>query len=270
MPVTYVTAVIGSLALAGIPPFAGFFSKDAIIEAVHLSQTPGAGYAYFCVLIGVFVTALYSFRMFFLVFHTEERMDEHTRAHLHESPLVVTVPLVLLAIPSVVIGGLFVGPMLFGGLLDGAVVVSPERDVLGQLGAGFHGVWGMILHGVMAPPFWLAMAGVAVAWFVYTRKPIIAERIQGALRPVYNLLDRKYYFDEFNDRVFAAGGRGLGRLLWRYGDETLIDGMAINGTASAVGRLAGIMRWIQSGYLYHYAFAMIIGLLAMLTWLLVG
>ncbi|RCX28349.1 NADH-quinone oxidoreductase subunit L [Thioalbus denitrificans] len=270
MPITYWTSLVGSLALIGFPGFSGFYSKDAVIEAVHLSQVPGSGYAYFCVLIGVFVTALYSFRMFFLVFHTEERMDEHTRSHLHESPWVVTLPLVLLAIPSVIAGFLFVGPMLFQGLLGEAISVLPGHDVLAELGAEYHGPLAMLLHGLLAPPFWLAAAGVASAWYVYTRRPDIAENIRARVQGLYTLLDHKYYFDEFNDRVFASGGRGLGRLLWRAGDATLIDGWLVNGTANTVGRLAGVLRRVQSGYLYHYAFAMIIGLVGMLSWMLFG
>jgi NADH-quinone oxidoreductase subunit L len=270
MPITYWTSLVGSLALIGFPGFSGFYSKDAVIEAVHLSQVPGSGYAYFCVLIGVFVTALYSFRMFFLVFHTEERMDEHTRSHLRESPWVVTLPLVLLAIPSVIAGFLFVGPMLFQGLLGEAISVLPGHDVLGELGAEYHGPLAMMLHGLLAPPFWLAAAGVASAWYVYTRRPDIAETVRARVQRLYTLLDHKYYFDEFNDRVFASGGRGLGRLLWRAGDATLIDGWLVNGTANTVGRLAGVLRRVQSGYLYHYAFAMIIGLVGMLSWMLFG
>ena len=270
MPITYWTSLVGSLALIGFPGFAGFFSKDAIIEAVHFSETPGAGFAYFCVLVGVFVTAFYSFRMFFLVFHTKERMDEHTRHHLHETPWVVTVPLILLAIPSLIAGAVYVGPMLAHGMLGDAVFVLPEHNVLGEFAHEYHGPFAMMLHGVLAAPFWLAMFGLGSAWYIYTQKPEIAEAFYGRFKKLHTLLDHKYYFDEFNERVFAAGGRGLGRVLWRAGDATIIDGWLVNGTAKGVARLAGVLRHVQSGYLYHYAFAMIIGLLGMLSWVLFG
>jgi NADH-quinone oxidoreductase subunit L len=266
MPVTYWTSLVGSLALIGFPGFSGFFSKDGIIEAVHHSHTPGAAFAYVCVLSGVFVTALYSFRMFFLVFHGDPRMDHHTREHLHESPAVVTVPLILLAIPSVISGAAYVGPMLFGDFFREALMVLPEHDVLGEMGAHYTGVFGFVLHGLAAPPFWLAMAGLGLAWFLYLKRPDLPALIGARLRWVYVVLERKYGFDDFNQAVLAGGARAVGGLLWRVGDVRVIDGWIVNGSARAVGWLSGVVRQVQSGYLYHYAFAMIIGLFLLLGW----
>ena len=265
MPITYWTMLIGSLALIGFPGFAGFFSKDAIIEAVHLSHTPGAGFAYFSVLIGVFITAFYSFRMFFLVFHGEERMDEHTRAHLHETPWVVTGPLIALAIPSIFIGAIYIGPMLFGDFFRGAIFVSHERDVLGHLGEHFHGWFSFVLHGLAGPAFYLAMAGVGAAWFLYMKRPDIAEMIKDRSGMLYTILDRKYGFDDFNDKVIAAGSRGLGRLLWQVGDVKIIDGFIVNGAARSVGWFSSVIKYVQTGFLYHYAFAMFVGLFALIA-----
>jgi NADH-quinone oxidoreductase subunit L len=270
MPVTYITAVIGSLALIGFPGFSGFFSKDAIIEGVHYSDTPGAGFAYWCVLIGVFVTALYTFRMLFLTFHGEPRMDEHTREHLHETPLVVTVPLVLLAIPSVIIGAWAIGPLLFGGWFGTSIQVLPEHDVMAKLGEGFHGWWGFILHGFQGPAVYLALAGVVVAWFVWLRRPELADRAAERLRPLHRILEKKYGFDELYQTVFADGGRRLGGVLSRVGDQRVIDDWIVNGAARAVGQCSGLMRHLQSGYLYHYAFAMILGVLVALSWILLS
>jgi NADH-quinone oxidoreductase subunit L len=264
MPVTYWTMLLGSLALIGFPGFSGFFSKDAIIEAVHHSEIWGSGYAYLMVLLGVFVTALYSFRMFFLVFHGKERMDEHTRQHLKESPWVVTLPLVMLAIPSVVIGGMTVGPMLFGDFFDGVLYVAPAHDTLGQI--EYHGVWGFVLHGVMATPFFLAMAGLGTAWYIYMKNPAVADLVKAKAQPLYTILDRKYWMDELFQFLFAGGSRGIGKLLWKGGDQRLIDGVLINGSARGVGWIAGIARQMQTGYLYHYAIAMILGLLGLLIW----
>ncbi len=265
MPITYWTMLIGSLALIGFPGFAGFFSKDAIIEAVHLSQTPGAGFAYFAVLVGVFITAFYSFRMFFLVFHGEERMDKHAREHLHETPWVVTGPLIALAVPSVVVGAIFIGPMLFGDFFNGAIFVSPERDVLGKLGENFHGWFAFILHGLATPALYLAMAGVGAAWFLYMKRPDIPEMIKARAGVVYTVLEHKYGFDDFNDKVVAAGSRALGRLLWQVGDVKLIDGFVVNGTAKGVGWFSAVIKHIQTGFLYHYAFAMFVGLFALIA-----
>jgi len=265
MPITYWTMLIGSLALIGFPGFAGFFSKDAIIEAVHLSNTPGAGFAYFAVLIGVFITAFYSFRMFFLVFHGEERMDKHTREHLHETPWVVTGPLIALAIPSIFIGAIFVGPMLFGDFFKDAIYVSEGRDVLGQLGENFHGWFGFVLHGLVMPPFYLAMAGIGAAWFLYMKRPDIPEMLKEKSGLLYTILDRKYGFDDFNDKVIAAGSRALGRLLWQVGDVKVIDGFIVNGAAKSVGWFSSVIKHIQTGFLYHYAFAMFVGLFALIA-----
>ena len=265
MPITYWTALIGSLALIGFPGTSGFFSKDAIIEAVGASTIPGAGFAYTAVLIGVFITALYSFRMFFLVFHGKERMDDHTREHLKESPLVVTVPLVLLAIPSLMIGYMTIEAMLFGGYFGDSIVVHESRDVLAQLGASFTSAGGFMVHGLITPAFWFAMAGLGTAWFVYMKRPDLADFAKQQCLPLFKLLDRNYGCDEFNDKVFAAGSRKLGNVLSKTGDAKLIDGFVVNGSANAVGWFASVARFTQTGYLYHYAFAMILGLVVLLT-----
>ena len=273
MPITYWTSLIGSLALIGVPGMSGFFSKDLLIEAVrqsHWQQTDTWVYwiAYLSVLLGVFVTALYSFRMFFLVFHGETRADAATRSHLHETPWVVTAPLVLLAIPSAIIGWITVEPILFGGFFAGAIVVAPEHDVLAQLGVEFwHGSLGLVAHAIVTPVFWLATAGVATAWFLYLKRLDIPETLCRRFKALHVLLERKYYFDELWIRGFAGGGRRLGDLLWKKGDQFLIDGVLVNGTANSIARLAGILRQLQSGYLYTYAFAMIIGLTMLLGWL---
>ena len=264
MPITYWTSLIGTLALIGFPGFAGFFSKDAIIEAVELSSNPAAEYAYWAVLLGVYVTALYSFRLVFMVFHGKERMDHHTREHLHESPAVVTLPLIALAIPSVVIGAAGIGSMVFGDYFGNSIVVAHEHDVLGQLAAEFHGVWPFITHGVTQLPFMLAMAGVATAWLLYVHSPAIPARIAASLSLLHKILLEKYGFDRFNDWFFAGGSRSVGRLLWKVGDEALIDGLLVNGSARAIGWWAGVVRMVQTGKLYDYAFAMIIGLLVLL------
>ena len=268
MPITYATALIGSLALIGFPGFSGFFSKDAVIEAVHASHLPGATYAYWCLLIGVFVTAFYSFRLVFMTFHGEERMDHHTREHLHESPWVVTLPLILLAIPSVVIGWPGIGPLLFGDYFQGAIVVAPEHDVLGHLEREYHGPAAFVLHGLSGPAVWLAAAGVLAAWFLYLKRPALAAVLREKSGGLYTLLENKYYFDWFNEHVIAAGSRKLGMALWKGGDVAVIDGAAVNGSARLVAWVAQTARGLQSGYLYHYAFATIIGLSVLLAWLL--
>ncbi len=265
MPITYWTSLIGTLALIGFPGFSGFFSKDAIIEAVHHSHIPGAGFAYICVLLGVFITAFYSFRMFFLVFHGEERFDDHTREHLHESPKVVTWPLILLAIPSVILGALTIGPMLFGGFFGDAIVVDPSRDVLAEIGSHYHGVVKFVLHGFQVPAVYLALAGAVSAWYIYLRKPSIADWFADKFGFLHRLLDNKYGFDDFNQKVFAGGSLALADKLWTVGDVKLIDGMMVNGTANKIGVLSSVVRKLGSGYLYNYAFAMIVGLLAMLS-----
>jgi NADH-quinone oxidoreductase subunit L len=273
MPITYWTSLIGSLALIGFPASSGFFSKDGLIEAVeysHWQDQGGAVYwmAYLSVLLGVFVTALYSFRMFFLVFHGKERMDEKTRSHLHETPAVVTVPLILLAIPSAIIGWFTIEAMLFGDFFGAAIFVTPAHDVLAELGAGFDGNLNFIVHAAKKPAMWLALSGLFVAWYLYLWRPQIPARIREKLSGVYTLLDRKYYFDDLWIKGFAGGGKRLGQFLWKRGDELIIDGMMVNGTARTVGRLSGALRHLQTGYLYHYAFAMIIALTVFLGWIL--
>ena len=273
MPITYWTALIGSLALIGFPGSSGFFSKDLLIEAVKESHWHGDGavywIAYLSVLLGVFVTALYSFRMFFLVFHGEERMDADTKAHLHESPWVVTVPLILLAIPSAIIGWITVEPVLFGGYFGDAIVVRQGPDVLEKIAHEmWHGSLALVLHIHKSPAFWLAAAGTLTAWFLYLKRTDIPETIKNRLSAVHTLLENKYYFDDLWIKGFAAGGRSIGRFLWQKGDRLIIDDMIVNGTARTVGRLAGAIRQIQTGYLYTYAFSMIIGLTALLSWLI--
>ena len=272
MPITYWTALIGSLALIGFPGSGGFFSKDLLIEAVHDSHWQSEPYVYWiaypAVLLGVFVTALYSFRMFFLVFHGEERMDAETKSHLHETPWVVTVPLILLAIPSAMIGWYTVEPVLFGGYFGDAIEVTQRHDVLARMASDWHGSMGLVSHAIQTPIFWLAAAGVFTAWFLYLKRPDIPEKIKSKVEGLYNLLDRKYYMDDLYIKGFAAGGRSIGKFLWQKGDELIIDGVIVNGTANSIGKLAGVMRQIQTGYLYTYAFAMIIGLTMLLSWLI--
>ena len=264
MPITALTAWIGTLALVGFPGFAGFYSKDAIIEAVAASSLPAAGFAHFAVLGGVFVTSLYSFRLLFLVFHGRSRVDHHAAEHLHESPWVVTGPLVLLAVPSVLIGAPLIGPMLFGDYFGKAIQILPQHATLAEFGEHFHGALAFAQHGFTALPFWLMLAGAGTAAVFYLWRPQWPARVQKTFSLVHHIFERKYYFDDVNQTVFAGGLRGIGGFLWRVGDVALIDGLAVNGTARTVGRLAGALRHIQTGYLYHYAFAMIIGLAALL------
>lgn len=264
MPITYWTSLIGSLALIGFPGFSGFFSKDAIIEAVHTAELAGSGYAYFAVLSGVFITALYSFRLFFMVFHGKERFDSGHGHAPHESPAVVTVPLVLLAIPSV-IAGVVIGDVVFGDFFGNAIYIAADHDVLFELSHHFHGALNFMLHGFTQAPFWLAMAGVVTAWYLYLQRPDLPAKIQSRLQWIYQLLDNKYGFDRFNEKVFAGGSRGIGQLLWRVGDSILIDGAVVNGSARLVGLASRIMRHLQSGYLYHYAFVMILGVWILLN-----
>ena len=268
MPVTYWTALVGSLALIGFPGFSGFFSKDAIIEAVHISTIPGSSFAYFAVVSGVFITALYSFRLFFMVFHGEEHFEHHDGQTPQESPLVVTLPLILLAIPSV-ITGLFIGQMVFGDFFGASIFVLEEHDVLGHHAANYHGIWSFISHGVTALPFWLAMAGVAMAYFLYMLRPDIPMRMHQKFNWLYRIMDNKYGFDRFNEVIFSGGARVIGRVLWKVGDEAIIDGTVVNGTARTVGFVSKVGRQLQSGYLYHYAFAMILGVWLLLTFFVV-
>lgn len=269
MPITWLTALIGSLALIAFPGFSGFFSKDAIIEAVGHSHVFGGNVAWLLLTVGAFVTALYSFRMYYLVFHGKPRMDGHTRSHLHETPWVVTGPLIALAVPSIFIGWLTVEPLLVNNWLGDAIHVAHEHDSLHALAAHWHGQMAFIEHGMHGWPFKLAMGGLALAtviwWFGVKLLPNLDLLLQRAGGPLTRLLDNKYGFDDFNQRVFAGGGLSIGRLLWSTGDRTVIDGAIVNGSAHSVGRLAGSLRWVQSGMLYHYAIAMIIGLVGMLT-----
>jgi NADH-quinone oxidoreductase subunit L len=310
LPITYWTSLIGTLALVAFPGTSGFYSKDALIEAVHESHIPGASYAYWCVLLGVFVTSFYSFRLLFMTFHGKERFG-HGHAHAetesthlktdadaghepetshdhghgdhaahgdhghddhghsgppHESPWVVTLPLILLAIPSLFIGAFTITPVLFGDYFGGAIFVEEAHNVLGELAHEFHGPLNFLLHAFMGVPFYLALAGFLAAWFLYIKRPDLPGVIAGKLSPIYRLLVNKFYFDEIYQAVFAAGSRNLGNALWRVGDVAVIDGGIVNGSAKVVGWMSGVLRRLQSGYLYHYAFAMIIGLSALLAW----
>ena len=292
MPITWITSLLGSLALIGTPFFSGFYSKDMIIEAVRASNLPGSGFASFAVLAGVFVTAFYSFRMYFLVFHGKERFDTsgggygHDRGHdahhadahghddhhghhggvPHESPGVITLPLVLLAIPSVVIGAIAIGPMLFGDVFKGVITVDARHDAMAELAQHFHGWAAMGVHALQTLPFWLAVAGVAAAYYCYLINPALPEAIRNRFSAVYRLLDNKYYLDRFNEVVFAGGARALGGGLWKAGDQAVIDGLAVNGSTRLVGWFAGLLRGIQSGLIYHYAIAMILGVALLIWW----
>jgi NADH-quinone oxidoreductase subunit L len=277
MPITYLTVLIGALANAGLPPFAGFFSKDSIIEAVQLSHIPGATFAYLAILAGVFVGGFYSFRLVFFAFHGEERFrhagghhgnhGDHGHGHHvepHESPKVVTVPLILLAIPAVAAGWL-IGPMLFGGYFGDAIYISHEHHGLAHMAEEFHGVIPMILHGLTSIPFWLAISGAATAYFLYIVRPELPAVIKQKFSFIANILEKKYGFDEFNEWFFAGGARMIGRGLWKGGDQMLIDGVAVNGSARLVGWFAGVVRLFQSGHIYQYAFSMIIGVFVLMT-----
>jgi len=286
LPVTYWTLLIGAIASAGIPGFSGFFSKDAIIEAVHLSQTPGAGFAHFAVLVTVFVTALYTFRLVFMTFHGPERFhDDHAgsqgdQAHgkgdsgehnhvPHESPAVVTIPLILLAIPSICAGWV-IGPMLFGGYFGSAIVTAPAHDVLAQMGRDFHGVTAMMIHALGTAPFWLAIGGVATAAYLYLLRPDLPAVIKEKAGLIHTILERKYGFDEAYQWLFGDGAVRFGTGLWKGGDVAVIDGVLVDGSARAVGWFAAVIRTLQSGYIYHYAFAMIVGMLVLLTMMFIA
>jgi NADH-quinone oxidoreductase subunit L len=326
LPITWITSLVGTLALVGTPFFAGFYSKESIIEAVHHADIPGAGIAYWAVLLGVFITSFYSFRMYFLVFHGKERFgagvahhgdsptpvshepledaaqpvgahgaathlpaahdarhhagsgahhahpdphhggdhDPHQRPH--EPPAVVTVPLILLAIPSVVIGAMTIDPILFKGFFEGSITVLDKHPAMAELGHGWHGWVAMALHGFMTVPFWLLVAGLVSAWYCYLVNPGVPEAIGRTLAPLKRLLDNKYYLDAFNERFFAGGARSIGTGLWRRGDQGLIDGVAINGSARLVGWFAGVLRTVQTGLLNQYAIAMIVGIALLLVW----
>ncbi len=290
MPITWITSLLGSLALIGTPFFSGFYSKDSIIEAVAESHLPAAGFAHFAVLAGVFVTAFYSFRMYFLVFHGKERYDQNPDAHHddhhdahaaddhghghhdahhgpHESPWVVWVPLVLLAIPSVLIGFLTIEPMLFGEFFKDAILVNADKHpVMQELGEAFHGPVAMAMHAFSSLPFILALAGVVTAWYFYLVNPAVPAAIGRALRPVVVLLENKYFLDWINENILARGARMLGTGLWKGGDRALIDGLLVNGSWKLVGWISGRVRQLQSGFLYHYALAMILGIFVLMTY----
>ncbi|MEK0436036.1 MAG: NADH-quinone oxidoreductase subunit dehydrogenase subunit subunit [Pseudomonadota bacterium] len=285
MPVTWMTSLLGSLALIGTPFFSGFYSKDSIIEAVHATHIPGAEFALFAVLAGVFVTAFYSFRMYFLVFHGEERFgkqhadghDDHDEHHglapgqkPHEAPWVVTLPLVLLAIPSIFIGFITIGPMLFGDFFKGVIFVSSNHAAMAELTKAFHGPTEMAIHALTTAPFWLAVAGVASAYYCYMINPRVPAWFYDTFKSVHTLLDNKYYMDKINELVFAAGARGVGRGLSKVGDQTVIDGVLVNGSAQVVGWFSGITRTLQTGYIYHYAFTMILAVAIYLGYLLMS
>jgi NADH-quinone oxidoreductase subunit L len=303
MPITWITSLVGSLALIGTPFFSGFYSKDSIIDAVKLSNLPGSGFAYFAVTLSVFITALYSFRMYFMVFHGPERFrnkphpqedahdaaahhgdDTHAHAHdahahddhahhahePHESPWVVTVPLILLAIPSVLIGALAIGPLIYGSFFthgvafDQVIFVGSNHPALKEMSDEFGGWLAMGLHSVEGLPVWLALAGVVTAWFLYIKRPALPAVIHARFGGIYKLLDNKYYLDKINEVVFAKGAVAIGNGLWKEGDQAVIDGI-VNGSARSVAWFAGVIRFLQSGYIYHYAFAMILGMLGLLT-----
>ena len=280
MPITWITSLLGSLALISTPLFADFYSKDSIIEAVHASHLPAAGFANFAVLAGVFVTAFYSFRMYFLVFHGKERYDQNPDAHHddhhghhdshhapHESPWVVTVPLVLLAIPSVVIGFMTIQPMLFGEFFKDSIWVdAAKHPVMVELAEGFHGPVQMALHAFTTAPFWLALAGVGAAYYLYMVNTALPAAIQSRVQPIYTLLENKYYLDWINENIIARGARAIGTGLWKGGDAAVIDGFLVNGSWKIVGWVSGAVRWLQTGYLYHYAFAMILGVFVLMTY----
>jgi NADH-quinone oxidoreductase subunit L len=268
MPITYWTFLVGSLALIGFPGTSGFFSKDLLIDAVYDSHRTGARYAYFCVLGGVFITALYTFRAFFMTFHGRERMDEETRHHLHESPWVVTVPLILLAIPSVVVGWITEQPILFGGYFGGAIRVLPADDVLRELGEEFHGPGAVLASMFTSPVIYFAAAGVLAAWLFFLEYPAWADAAERRFKWLHTILVNKYGFDWFNENIVAPLARGIGATFWHAGDEGVIDGAFVNGSARLVGWFSSVMRYAQSGYLYHYAFAMILGLASLLLWLI--
>ncbi len=267
MPITYWTMFMAAVASAGVPGFSGFFSKDAIIEAVHFADIPGAGFAYFCVLSTVFITAFYTFRLIFMTFHGKPRMDHHTEEHLHESPWVVTLPLIILAIPTVGAGWL-IGPMLFGGYFGDAIQIAPQHGAVAQMAEGFHGIVEMMTHALSTAPFWLSIGGIFTAWYLYMVKTDLPEKLKQIAGPLYTLLDRKYYIDEFYSWLFAGGARALGGGLWKIGDVKVIDGFFVNGAARVVGWTALLVRRFQSGYIYHYAFTMIVGVFVLMSlWL---
>ena len=282
MPITWITSLLGSLALIGTPFFSGFYSKDSIIEAVAESHLPGAGFAHFAVLAGVFVTAFYSFRMYFLVFHGEERYDQNPDAHHddhhahddhghdhspHESPWVVTVPLILLAIPSVLIGFFTIDAMLFGEFFADSILINADKHpVMRELAHEYHGAVAMAMHAFSSAPFWLAFAGVASSYYMYMINPAVPAAIKRVCHPIYVLFENKYYLDWVNENILARGARALGTGLWKGGDQAIIDGGIVNGSWKLVGWISSVTRQLQSGYLYHYALVMILGVFMLMTW----
>ncbi len=278
MPITWITCLMGSLALIGTPLFSGFYSKDSIIMAVHASELPASGFAYFAVLAGVFVTAFYSFRLYFLVFHGNERFTQNPETHPHghhdadhhlphESPWVVTIPLILLAIPSVLIGYMTISPLLTGGFFEGSLFVNSSiHKSIEVLRDDFHGSFQLALHSLMTLPFWLALAGVLVAWMMYLRHPAWPAAFKRSLLPIYTLLENKYYLDWLNENVIARAARGVGAGLWRAGDQMIIDGLVVNGSWRLVGWVSAKVRTLQTGYLYDYALAMILGVFVLMTY----
>ena len=282
MPITWITSLLGSLALIGTPFFSGFYSKDSIIEAVAESTLPAAGFAHFAVLAGVFVTAFYSFRMYFLVFHGAERYDQNPDAHHddhhahddghhdhtpHESPWVVTVPLLLLAIPSVVIGYFTIDAMLFGDFFKDAIFVNADKhEAMHELGHAYHGAIAMAMHAFSSAPFWLAFAGVVSSYYMYMINPSVPAAIKRACMPIFTLFENKYYMDWINENILARGARALGTGLWKGGDQSVIDGGIVNGSWKLVSAVSVVTRQLQSGYLYHYALAMIVGVFLLMTW----
>ena len=282
LPITYATMLIGAIANAGLPPFAGFFSKDSIIEAVHLAQVPGAGFAYFCALAAVFVGGLYSFRLIFFTFHGQERFREpahdahghdahhddlhgdHGPVEPHESPKVVTVPLILLSIPAIASGWL-IGTILYGNWFGGSIIIAEAHHGVEKMAEEFHGVFGMMAHGVTTLPFWLAASGAVTAWFLYIVRPDLPALIKQKSGVLATILEEKYGFDRFNDWFFAGGARLIGRGLWKGGDQALIDGVMVNGSAGAVGWISGLVRLLQTGHIYQYAFGMVFGALGLLS-----
>lgn len=265
MPVTYMCFLIGALALAAIPPLSGFYSKDSIIEAIHLTNSPGAHYAYFCVLAGTFVTAFYIFRAFFLVFHTEERMDAHTREHVEESPWVIWLPLIILAVPSVIAGAVLAKSLFAtAGLFGGSISVINQTKVLAELNATYQqSVKVLMIHALQSAPFWFAAAGIVSAWLCYVRFPALPEFFARRFIWIYKLLIGKYGFDTFNQRVIVRGTQSLARVFFETGDVKILDDQFVNGSGRAIALFSRTARKLQSGYLYHYAMIMIIGLLGL-------
>jgi NADH-quinone oxidoreductase subunit L len=269
MPITYWTSLIATLALVGFPGFSGFYSKDMIIEAVHFSQLPYANFAYFAVVLGVFITAFYSFRMLFIVFHGESRLDSDTQKHVRESPLSITFPLVVLAIPSFIIGFLIIEPILFTGWLDNAISVNKDHVAMAELKNLFDSPISMIVHSLQTPPFWFMLGGVIVAWMLCLYRVKWANFLQRKFKAIHYMLDSLYGFDRFNQIVFVDGIKKISNILWKVSDMSLIDKIIVNGAARLTGLTGSIMRNIQTGYIYHYAFFMICSLLIILAWVVI-